>query len=183
MTKKETIPINYLYEMHHMLRNGGLLLVSVGSDGKPNVMTIGWGLIGTLWSKPVYMVAVRKSRYTHALMEETGDFTVNVPKKGMEEITKFCGTVSGRDHDKFKEARLTPIQGRKGRAPSIGECIIHFECRTVGKLEVTAETISKEVLSEAYPSGAPESFHTLYFGEIISTYAENDAKKKLGLTA
>lgn len=166
-----------------MLRNGGLLLVSVGLDGKPNVMTIGWGLIGTLWRKPVYMVAVRKSRYTHILLEETGDFTVNVPKNGMGEITNLCGTVSGRDHDKFKEARLTPIQGRRVKAPSIEECIIHYECRTVGKLKVSVEAISKEILSEAYPSGATESFHTLYFGEILSAYAEENARKKLGVTA
>jgi flavin reductase (DIM6/NTAB) family NADH-FMN oxidoreductase RutF len=165
-----------------MLRNGGLLLTSIGSDGKPNVMTNGWGLIGTLWRKPVYMVAVRKSRYTHTLMEDTGDFTVNVPKNGMRRITNYCGTVSGRDYDKFKEAELTPIQGRMVKAPSIEECIIHYECRTIGKLELSTNTVSKEILSEIYPSDAEERFHTLYFGEILSTYAEKDAKKKLGVT-
>jgi len=26
-------------------------------EGKSNVMTIGWGLIGTFWSIPVFMIA------------------------------------------------------------------------------------------------------------------------------
>jgi len=178
MSKPETYPINYLDEMQYMLRNGGLLLVSAGSDGKPNVMTIGWGLIGTLWRRPVYMVAVRESRHTHQLMEENGDFTVNVPHRGMGNVTTFCGTVSGRDHDKFGEARLTTVPGRRIKTPVIEECTIHYECRTVGKLKVSANTLNQELLSEVYPS---RDFSTLYFGEILSTYADEDAREKLDL--
>jgi len=160
-----------------MLRSGGLLLVSLGSSGKPNVMTIGWGLIGVMWRRSVFMVAVRKSRYTHGLMEENGEFTVNVPYTGMEEVTSFCGTTSGRNHDKFREAKLTVIPGKKVKVPAIKECAIHYECKTIGKLEVSAGSVSKEVLSEIYSS---DSFHTLYFGEILSTYADQDAREKLG---
>jgi len=81
----------------------GLLLASAGKDGRTNIMTVGWGLIGVLWREPVFMVAVRPSRYTHGLIEETGEFTVNVPKQGMGNTVTYCGTVSGREHDKFKE--------------------------------------------------------------------------------
>jgi len=49
------------------------------------------------------MVAVRPSRYTHDFIENTGEFTVNVPNRGMESIVSYCGTVSGKDHDKFEE--------------------------------------------------------------------------------
>lgn len=177
MTEKiEVQPESYLRETQYMLRNGGLLLASLGSNRRPNVMTIGWGLIGVMWRRPVFMVAVRKSRYTHSLMEETGEFTVNVPHKGMEKSTSFCGTNSGRDHDKFKEAKLTAIPGRKVKTPAIEECAIHYECRTIGKLEVSAGNVNEEVFSELYSS---DSFHTLYFGEILTTYADQDAKMKL----
>ncbi len=178
MSKIGAQPISYLDEMQYMLRNGGLLLVSTGSDGKPNVMTIGWGLIGTLWRRPVYMVAVRESRYTRRLMEENGDFTVNVPYRGMRNVTSFCGTVSGRDHDKFSETGLTAVPGRKVETPIIEECAIHYECRTIGRLKVSADTLDQGLLSEIYPS---RDFSTLYFGEILSTYADKDTRKKLDL--
>jgi len=101
--KVERALLSSLAETKYMLDHGGLLLASVGRDGRPNVMTIGWGLMGTLWARPVFVVAVRPSRYTHRLIEETGEFTVNVPRKGMEEIVEYCGTVSGRDHEVRRE--------------------------------------------------------------------------------
>jgi flavin reductase (DIM6/NTAB) family NADH-FMN oxidoreductase RutF len=61
-------------------------------------MTIGWGLVGRLWREPVFMVAVRPSRHTFKLIEETDVFTVNVPSDGMDATIDYCGTVSGRDH-------------------------------------------------------------------------------------
>ncbi len=102
MVKKiEASPEYCLCETIEQLSRCGLLLAS-GRIGKANVMAIGWGLSGILWSKPFFMVAVRSSRFTFKLIEENGDFTVNVPRKGMEEIVSYCGTVSGKDHDKLK---------------------------------------------------------------------------------
>ena len=69
----------YLKKTYDVMADMGLLLGSVGGDGRVNLMTIGWGLIGIVWFKPIFLVAVRKTRYTHKLMEETGVFTVNVP--------------------------------------------------------------------------------------------------------
>jgi len=56
----------------------GLLLATTGTDGKPNVMTIGWGTIGSIWFRPMFVVLVRPSRHTYSRMEQVSDFTVNV---------------------------------------------------------------------------------------------------------
>ncbi|MEM2178234.1 MAG: flavin reductase [Nitrososphaerota archaeon] len=106
MKKSESNFLKYVDETIKTLNELGLLLVSIDSNGKPNVMTIGWGSIGIIWYKPVFTVLVRPSRYTHKLIEETEDFTINVPKKGMKDIIDFCGSVSGREVDKFKEKNL-----------------------------------------------------------------------------
>ena len=45
-------------------------LLTAGSMEKFNTMTISWGGLGTLWSKPVASVYVRTSRYTHEFMDE-----------------------------------------------------------------------------------------------------------------
>ena len=93
MAKIEVPLASYAQETLHTLDHCGCLLVS-GNLEKANVMAIGWGLIGRLWGKTFFMVAVRPSRYTHEFIEEKGDFTVNVPRKGMEEIVDYCGTAS-----------------------------------------------------------------------------------------
>jgi len=176
MTRKVKIsPTRYLDETVDRLGQCGLLLVS-GDRKEANVMAIGWGLPGRLWGKPFFMVAVRPSRYTYRLIEDTGDYTVNVPGRGMEEIVDYCGTVSGRDHDKFREKGLKLLPGRKVKSPVIAECVIHYECRVAYRTQVVPEDLPKDVILTCYPRG---DFHTLYFGEIVETYADADAKERL----
>lgn len=173
---KAEVPLTaYAEETMHTLDRCGCLLVSGGME-KANVMAIGWGLIGPLWGKPFFMVAVRPSRYTYKFVEETGDFTVNVPKRGMEEIVDYCGSVSGRDHDKFKEKGLTLAPGKRVTSPVISDCVIHYECRVAYKMKVMSSGLPEDIRRSSYPSG---NYHTLYFGEILATYANKKAKELL----
>ena len=57
-----------------------------------------------------------------------GDYTLNVPKEGMKDIVDFCGVVSGRDHEKFKEKSVAAIPSRKVNSPIFGECM--FQSRS-----------------------------------------------------
>lgn len=50
-------------QLEKHLSGKGCFLVT-GKD-QPNFMTIGWATAGIMWGKPVVMVAVRLSRYTH----------------------------------------------------------------------------------------------------------------------
>jgi flavin reductase (DIM6/NTAB) family NADH-FMN oxidoreductase RutF len=166
----------FVNETHRLMRDEGILLVAADKDGKPNAMTIGWGLVGTIWRKPFFTVAVRLSRYTHKLMEESGTFTVCLPAKGMEEILDVCGTKSGRDMDKFKELGLTAKKGLQVDAPYIAECPVHYECRVAYKVELKPGQLIEELEEDAYPKG---NYHVLYFGQILGVYASNDAAEKL----
>jgi len=149
-----------------ILGGHGCLLVS-GPLEKPNVMTIGWGLIGRLWSRPVFMVAVRQGWYTHEVIEQTGDFTVNIPKGGMESAVAHCGSVSGRNHDKFKDTGMTPVASKTVKSPIIAECSVHYECKVVYKVDMIPERLDGGLLNEFYQGG---NHHTLYFGQILSVY-------------
>lgn len=175
MAKVEVSAETYAEETMRVLGRCGCLLVS-GSVTNANVMAIGWGLIGPLWAKPFFIAAVRPSRYTHEFVEETGDFTVNIPKKGMEDIVSYCGSVSGRDHDKFEEKGLLIQPGRKVDSPIISNCVIHYECEVAYKTNVISSGLPVEILDSCYPHG---DYHTLYFGEILTTYADEDAKKRM----
>ena len=119
MDKIETNYTDYLKETNKMLEHGGLLLASADAQGNPNVMTVGWGTVGIIWRKPIFVVLVRPSRYTHGLIEITNDFTVNVPTPELADEVLYCGTISGRDQDKFKAKGLTSIHGKKVEAPII----------------------------------------------------------------
>jgi flavin reductase (DIM6/NTAB) family NADH-FMN oxidoreductase RutF len=149
------------------MQTPGCFLVAAKKDGKCNVMTIGWGLIGVFWRTPVFLVAVRHSRFTHEFIEDTGEFTVNVPGKDMDEKIAHCGRFSGREHDKFKECNLILHKGKKVTTPIIENCKIHYECKVLFKLELKPEEVPADVKKLFY--GKPD-YHTLYFGKILDAY-------------
>jgi flavin reductase (DIM6/NTAB) family NADH-FMN oxidoreductase RutF len=153
----------FVVETLAKLEGPGCLLVGAKKDGKCNVMTIGWGFVGVFWRMPVFLVAVRHSRFTHEFIEDNGEFTVNVPGEGLDKAVNYCGEVSGREHDKFEECELSMVKGKNVKVPVIKECKIHYECRVVHKLEVKSRTVPADVRKVFYPKG---DYHTLYLGEI-----------------
>lgn len=180
MTKQEIHYTTYLAETLEVLSHDGALLVTVNATGQANVMAIGWGTFGWIWGKPILAVLVRPSRFTYTYMEDTGDFTVNVPTKDLAETVAYCGTVSGRNYDKLAERKLTAKASRRVRAPIIDECVIHYECRTVHRNDVRADMLVPDIIQGAYRNG---DFHRVYYGEILASYADADAPARLGRTS
>ncbi|MCS7240105.1 MAG: flavin reductase family protein [Candidatus Bipolaricaulota bacterium] len=154
--------------MQKQLNRGGAFLASVDEAGRPNVMTIGWALLGTAWRLPVLLVLVRPSRYTHSCLLSSGEFTVNVPLGKMEKELEFCGEKSGREVDKFKELGLRWEKGREVSVPVLLDCDLLYECRVVARVSIDpGEIVEKEVQSKYYPQG---NMHTLFFGEIKAAW-------------
>jgi flavin reductase (DIM6/NTAB) family NADH-FMN oxidoreductase RutF len=176
MAKVRVRYTEYFAQTIQRMREEGLLLATQGVNGKPNVMTIGWGTMGAIWSRPIFIVMVRPSRYTYSRLEEVSDFTVNVLPPELAGAASHCGTVSGRDHDKFQETHLTAAPSREVRAPIVQECILHYECRTVHRNDVAPDALAQAVRDQAYPEG---NFHRIYFGEIVAAYADEDAESRL----
>lgn len=74
-------------------------------------------------------IAVAHARYTYPLLKEEREFVVNVPGAALVDEVKLCGSVSGRDGDKFERAGLTsqPLEGVG--AVGIAECGAQIACR------------------------------------------------------
>jgi flavin reductase (DIM6/NTAB) family NADH-FMN oxidoreductase RutF len=159
----------YMPTTYNAMRKTGLLLGSVGFDGKPNLMTIGWRLVGIIWAKPIFLVAVRISRYTYRLLEESGEFTVNVPTEDMDEACRICGTTSGREVDKFKKTGLNWRRGELVKAPVVEGCPIVYECRVLYKDSVKLQTLPEDLVENIYPR---RDWHTLYYGEILKIHGK-----------
>ena len=151
-----------------IMRQHGLLLSSVDKKGKPNVMAIGWGLPGVIWSKPIFAVLVRPSRYTYKNIEATGEFVVSVPADTMHEVCLHCGSVSGREHDKFAECSLTLADAKTVKVPLIEQCVMHYECRVVHRNDVIDSQLDATVREECYAGG---DLHRVYYGQVLRTVA------------
>jgi len=134
-----------------------VLVTCITSDGKPNIITLGMNMPISA-KPPLLVIGVSPKRYSHQLIKETGEFVVNVPPKNLVKQVVFCGTVSGREHNKFKETGLTPISASRVKPPLIMECISHLECKVVADYkcgdhalflgEVVAAHINEEYLKE-----------------------------------
>ena len=123
MTKVSKKPGSYLYPLPPCL-------ISCGPAEKPNIITLAW--VGHLCSEPpIVGVSIRPSRHSHGLVKASGQFVVNVPTAAMVRAVDACGTVSGRDVDKFTTMCLTPAPAQIVRTVLIAECPVNIECQTV----------------------------------------------------
>ncbi len=93
-----------------------------------NIITISW--TGTICSEPPMLsISVRPIRYSHPMICETKEFVVNLSTKGLAYATDYAGVKSGKDIDKFKELKLTPVKAFHVSAPLIKESPVNIECR------------------------------------------------------
>ena len=129
MSKEYWKPGNMLYPVP-------AVMVSCGREGeKPNIITVAWA--GTICSDPAMVsISVRKERYSHDIIKETGEFVINLVNKRLVRATDYCGVKSGRDVDKFAETRLTPQASRYVKAPGIEESPVNIECKVKDVLEL-----------------------------------------------
>lgn len=122
MSKEIWKPGNMLYPLP-------AVMVSVADrDGRNNIITIAW--VGTVCSDPpMVSISVRPERYSHSILKDTGEFVINLTTRDLAFATDYCGVKSGRDVDKFKEMKLTPIPASEVKAPLIAESPVNIECR------------------------------------------------------
>jgi len=97
-------------------------------DERPNIITVAWA--GTICSDPVMVsISVRKERFSHGIIAETGEFVINLVTQDLVYATDYCGVKSGRDVDKFKMMNLTPVAINGVKAKAIGESPLSLACR------------------------------------------------------
>ena len=128
----------------------------VGSDGKPNIITLGMYMPISV-NPPLVCIGVAPQRYSHGLIEENGEFVINTPSIDLEEQMHYCGVKSARDVDKWKETGLTPMPSLKVKPPRIKECFGHLECKVV----------------QTHVCGD----HTLFVGEVVATTVDEEVLK------
>ena len=170
--KKTIDAFDYAAHICKAMKKGILLTTKAGE--KVNTMTIGWGTIGIEWNRPLFIAYVRETRYTKQLLEESGEFTINVPWGDFDSrILGYCGTKSGRDTDKNRDLGLTLVDSDVIAVPGIRELPLTLECRVLYREKQELNRLPQTVLDRFYPVVDGDGFrdyHIAYYGEIVNAY-------------
>lgn len=145
------------------------LLLTAGSLEDCNMMTVAWGSIGCMWSKPFAQVVVRPQRHTRKYMERADSFTLCAfPEKHRKDL-ETLGTLSGRDGDKLSKTGLSLKGSKRVSAPSYNEARFILECRKIYYQDMNPDGFVDKTIQDNY---APNDYHRIYFGEIMAAFCE-----------
>ena len=149
-------------ELCSRLKNEFALLGAVKKNGDYNFMTVSWGSFGILWGKEVCTVFVRPERYTFEFCEEAEIFTLSFFDESRKKDLAYCGSVSGRDHDKARECGFeTKISDGK---ITFKDAKLTLTLRKMYAQDICEECfLDKSALSFYKNSG----FHRMYVCEVL----------------
>lgn len=153
MSKQSWKPGNMLYPLP-------VVMVTVSDrQGRPNIFTVAW--TGTVCSDPpMVSISVRPERYSHQIIEETGEFVINLTTSGLVYATDYCGVRSGKDTDKIRDMHLTLLPGEKVKAPLLKESPVNIECR----------------VKQTLPLGT----HDMYLADVVRVHVEETYMNEKG---
>jgi flavin reductase (DIM6/NTAB) family NADH-FMN oxidoreductase RutF len=129
-----------------------------------NCMTVSWGALGVLWSRPLVVVVVRPHRHTYQYMESSDSFSLCAFPEQYREVLNMLCTKSGRDIDKVKESGLTPIALAKINSPGFAEAELILECRKTYFDDLNPEHFLADYIPPLYRG----DYHRMYFGEVVA---------------
>lgn len=128
-------------------------MVSCGTQENPNVLTVAW--TGIVNSDPAMTyVSIRPSRHSHALIESSKEFVINLPTLKLAETCDSVGIKSGSKINKFKEYGLTALPCEDVSAPQIAEAPVSLVCKVVDVQHFRT--------------------HDMFLAEIIHVYVDDD---------
>ena len=94
-----------------------------------------------------------KSHFSSELIKASGEFAVNIPFWDLLDKAVLCGSVSGREKDKFEITGLSPRKAVVlSKTPVIGECAGVLECALISVKDI--------------------GDHYVFFGEVLYAEAE-----------
>ena len=148
--------------MQHFHTKGAFLTVADGE--RVNTMTVSWGFIGFIWTKPHFITVVRPQRYTQELLEKADTFTISIPYGTMQAELGICGSKSGREIDKAEVVKFAKAQSVDGSI--VDGCNMYYECR-VTCVDQMDEAVLPPIIREKYYN---DDYHMVYVGEIVNCY-------------
>lgn len=155
-------------------------LITAGTKESFNTMTISWGFAGVMWGKNTFTTVIRPQRYTKRFVDDNEYFTVCIFDEAYHNALAYCGSHSGRDVDKAKEAGLSPLfltetlkayeVEHNVSTTAFLEASMILVCKKSYVQEMKPECIhNTENDTRWYPD---KDYHVQYIGEILGAYVK-----------
>lgn len=157
--KKKNFPVS---DVRRFLEPGPIILVSSTWKGQHNIMTMGWhmimefepSLVGCyIWTENHSFNMIRKSK----------ECVINVPTVDIARTVVDIGNCSGREVNKFEKFQLTPLPGKKVKAPLIKECYANFECKLFDSRLINKYSLFIFEVIQAHVATSPKFPTTIHY--------------------
>lgn len=132
-----------------------VLVTCCDSAGTPNVMSAAW-LTPISHDPPIVGISIGLNRHSHHLIEQTGEFVLNIVGHAFEEAVTLCGNCSGASSDKILQAGLRLQNSHSVHPPRIAGALGYLECRVIQKLDCGDHSLF--VASVAYAEACDDCF-------------------------
>ena len=148
MSKQAWKPGNMLYPLP------AVMVSCKRENEKANIITLAWA--GTVCSDPAMVsISVRPERFSHDIIQERGEFVINLVTRSLVEACDWCGVRSGRDYDKFREWKLHEYISEYMATPAISESPVNLYCKVtqvtpLGSHDMFLAEITGITVDEAY---------------------------------
>lgn len=170
-------PFEEEYKVFEMFKKNWAL-ASAGNINHYNSCTIGWGSLGTLWTRSnnqgqILTVYLYPTRYTTEFFLTNDYFTVSFFPERQKKALVYMGRHTGKEEDKAKNANLTPIPMQD--SVTFEEAEYTFLCKKLYSQQLIKENIAQEI--QEYYQSNPVVYpvdengewqpHYMFIGEII----------------
>ena len=133
MNKVQLIPNTTLYPVP-------VVLITCGAGDKANLFSLN-RVASCNAEPPMVSISVRPSRASHDLIDQLGEFVVNIPWPNMEMVSDFVGTTTTRNTDKWRETGLTCLPATIVSPPLLADCPVNLECQVRQTLRLPSHSL------------------------------------------
>jgi flavin reductase (DIM6/NTAB) family NADH-FMN oxidoreductase RutF len=145
--------------MKHTFKPGTMIypvpavMISCGkTEDEFNIFTASW--VGTICSDPpMCYVSIRPERHSYSIIKKNLEFVIHLTNQEMCFAADWCGVRSGKEYNKFKEMKLTPVKTEIIDSVFIEEAPLSIECRV------------KEII--------PLGSHDMFIAEVVNVLADD----------
>ena len=141
-----------LAKSYLLLNHGPVTLVTSASGGRRNVMAASWAM-PLDFDPPKVLLVIDRHTLTRELVDDSGEFALNIPTRAIADQVLAAGSVSGRAGDKFARTGLAQFAATKIAAPLVSGCVAWLECRVI-------------------PDPANQQNHDLFIAQVLAAWAD-----------
>jgi len=144
------------------------LLSTLGTNGRANLMGVGWWTIVS-WNPPQVAVSIGQAQYSRECLDAIPEFGLCFPSERQARGAWICGSVSGRDGDKFAMAGFRPAVTGAIRPPLVEGATVGFECRVVNRVEAGDHVLFiGEVVGIRGTPESPMHLYSIHYNKLVA---------------